>query len=90
MRSNASWWPACAPDGALRVPRARTTRAKWAHVTSEGMISQRPAEVADRAVPGQWEGDLLIEVWCVHGASAGLGGFHELEHARIGVGGAGW
>lgn len=52
---------ACLRTGrALRVPRARSRLKPWAHVTSDVLISERPAEAEDRAVPGHWEGDLLI------------------------------
>jgi IS30 family transposase len=52
---------ACLRTGrALRVPRARARRRGKGFVTEEVMISRRPAEAADRAVPGHWEGDLIL------------------------------
>ena len=52
---------ACLRTGrALRVPRARTRGRGKPFVTPEIMITERPADVVDRAVPGHWEGDLII------------------------------
>ncbi len=52
---------ACLRTGrALRVPRARTRGRGKKFVSPEIMISQRPAEAEDRAVPGHWEGDLIL------------------------------
>lgn len=52
---------ACLRTGrALRVPRARCRGRGKKFVTPEIMISERPAEAEDRAVPGHWEGDLII------------------------------
>jgi IS30 family transposase len=52
---------ACLRTGrALRMPRARTRGRGKTFLSSEVMISQRPPEVADRAMPGHWEGDLIL------------------------------
>lgn len=52
---------ACLRSGrALRMPRERARNRGKAFVAEALMISDRPAEVTDRAVPGHWEGDLIL------------------------------
>lgn len=52
---------ACLCTGrALREPRERSRGRGKSFVTPEILISQRPASIEDRAVPGHWEGDLIL------------------------------
>jgi IS30 family transposase len=52
---------ACLRSGrALRVPRERARCRGKPFVTNTIMISERPPEITNRAVPGHWEGDLIL------------------------------
>ncbi|WP_210164790.1 IS30 family transposase [Rhizobium leguminosarum] len=45
---------------ALRVPRERSRSRNKSFIGDAIMISDRPADIADRAIPGHWEGDLIL------------------------------
>ena len=54
---------------ALRSPRPRSQNKPQGHITADVVLSQRPADADDRAVPGHWESQ-----WCCQAAIGSVRG----------------
>jgi IS30 family transposase len=86
---------ACLRSGrAMRRPRHVKGGFGQGQLTNMVMISERPAEIDDRAVPGHWEGDLifgrrmtaigtLVERWSRYVMLVALPNGHTAEAVRV-------